>query len=122
TLAVLSTTFEGRERATAFALWGGTVGLGVALGPVLGGFLTTNFSWRWAFGINVVVAPLAIIGAMVFVRRDRRRATRVRIDLPGASLIAVGTFLLVFGLSEGTRYGWRRPLGSLPLAGVEEGP
>ena len=84
TLAVLSTTFEGRERATAFALWGATVGVGVALGPVLGGFLTTNFTWRWAFGINVVMTPLAILGAMVFMRRDRRPARRVRIDVPGA--------------------------------------
>jgi EmrB/QacA subfamily drug resistance transporter len=122
TLAVLSTTFEGHERATAFALWGGTVGLGVALGPVLGGFLTTNFSWRWAFGINVVMAPLAILGAMVFMRRDHRPGTRVRIDVPGACLIAVGTFLLVFGLSEGVRYGWWRPLDAFKVGGLELWP
>ena len=67
TLAVISTTFHGRERATAFAAWGATVGVGAALGPVVGGFLTTNYSWRWAFGINVIVAPLAIVGAMVFI-------------------------------------------------------
>ncbi len=73
TLAVVSTTFHGRERATAFAAWGATVGVGVALGPVVGGFLTTNFTWRWAFGINVVVAPLAIAGALAFIARDRPR-------------------------------------------------
>jgi EmrB/QacA subfamily drug resistance transporter len=122
TLAIVSNTFDGRERATAFAVWGGIVGLGVALGPVLGGFLTTNFSWRWAFGINVIMAPLAILGALVFMRRDRPRARRIRIDVPGACLIALGMFLLVFALSEGARYGWFRPLDALTVAGTEVWP
>ena len=77
TLSIISTTFQGRERATAFGAWGATVGVGVAFGPVVGGFLTTNYTWRWAFGINVIVAPLAILGALLFVRRDAPR--------PGAS-------------------------------------
>ena len=73
TLAILSTTFQGRERATAFAAWGATAGVAAAFGPVVGGFLTTNYSWRWAFRINVIVAPLAILGAMIFMRRGIRR-------------------------------------------------
>ena len=76
TLSIISTTFHGRERATAFGAWGATVGVGVALGPVVGGFLTTNYTWRWAFGINVIVAPLAILGALLFVRqRPAERAS-----------------------------------------------
>ena len=112
TLSIISTTFQGRERATAFGAWGATVGVGVALGPVVGGFLTTNYTWRWAFGINVIVAPLAILGALLFVRRDRPTARRMSIDVPGACLVAVGMFLFVFALSEGARYGWFRPLES----------
>ena len=100
TLAILSTTFRGRERATAFAIWGATIGAAVAFGPVLGGFLTTNYSWRWSFRINVVVAPLAIIGALLFMPRGERKP-RTPIDLPGAALIATGMFSLVFALSEG---------------------
>jgi predicted MFS family arabinose efflux permease len=122
TLSIVSTTFHGRERATAFAAWGATVGAGVALGPVLGGFLTTNYTWRWAFGINVIVAPLAILGALLFVRRDRPVAQRMSIDLPGACLVAVGLFLFVFALSEGARYGWFRPLESFRIAGAEVWP
>ena len=59
-------------------------------GPVIGGFLTTNYTWRWAFGINVIVAPLAILGVLLFVRRDEPRRRRISIDVPGACLIAVG--------------------------------
>jgi EmrB/QacA subfamily drug resistance transporter len=119
TLSIISTTFQGRERATAFGAWGATVGAGAALGPVLGGFLTTNYTWRWAFGINVIVAPLAILGALLFVRRDRPNERRISIDLPGACLVAVGLFLFVFALSEGARYGWFRPLDSFSLGGAE---
>ncbi len=119
TLSIISTTFHGRERATAFGAWGATVGVGAALGPVIGGFLTTNYTWRWAFGINVIVAPLAIVGALLFVRRDPPATRRISIDVPGACLIAIGMFLFVFALSEGARYGWFRPLESLSVAGAE---
>ena len=122
TLGILSTTFHGRERATAFAMWGATAGAAVAFGPLLGGFLTTNYSWRWAFRINVVVVPLAIIGAMVFMRRSARSSQRERIDIPGAMLIATGMFLLVFSLSEGGIYGWVEPLKTLTVAGRDLWP
>jgi MFS family permease len=122
TLAVISTTFRGRERATAFAAWGATVGVGVALGPLVGGFLTTNYTWRWAFGINVIVAPLAILGAMLFIERSRPPKRRITIDVPGALLVAIGMFLFVFALSEGARYGWFRPLETFTVAGGEVWP
>jgi len=122
TLSILSTTFHGRERATAFGAWGATVGVGVALGPVLGGVLTTNYTWRWAFGINVIVAPLAILGALTFIRRDHPSEQRISIDVPGACLVAAGLFLFVFALSEGARYGWFRPLEPVTVAGAEVWP
>ena len=109
TTAILSTTFQGRERATAFAAWGAAVGSAAAFGPAVGGFLTTYYSWRWALRINVVVAPAAVIGALLFVHRDGRPERRPRLDVPGALLIGAGMFLLVFGLSEGSTYGWLIP-------------
>jgi EmrB/QacA subfamily drug resistance transporter len=109
TTAILSTTFQGRERATAFAAWGAAVGSAAAFGPAVGGFLTTYYSWRWALRINVVVAPAAVLGALLFMHRDGRPDRRPRLDLPGAVLIGAGMFMLVFGLSEGSTYGWLTP-------------
>lgn len=117
TLAILSGTFQGRERATAFAAWGATAGVAAASGPVVGGFLTNFYSWRWAFRINVIIAPLAILGAMLFMRRSERGERRIRVDVPGAALIAIGMFTLVFALSEGAIYGWITPLSDFSIAG-----
>jgi len=122
TLAILSSTFRGRQRATAFAAWGATAGVAAASGPVIGGFLTTNYSWRWSFRINVIVAPIAVLGALFFMKKARHAAERLRIDVPGAVLIALGMFLLVFGLSQGGIYGWWQPLKDLSVSGHELWP
>ncbi|MCU1504658.1 MAG: hypothetical protein JWM12_4012 [Ilumatobacteraceae bacterium] len=118
TLAILSTSFVGRERATAFGVWGAVGGASGALGPVVGGLLTSNFSWRWSFGINVIVTPLAIIGALVFMQPGERKREREPLDIQGALLIATGMFLLVFGLSEGAVYGWGTPLRDFQIGGA----
>ncbi len=117
TLAILSTTFKGRERATAFAAWGATAGVAAAFGPVVGGFLTSNYSWRWSFRINVIIAPLAIIGALMFMNRGVRAEKRIPLDAVGAALIAAGMFGLVFALSEGSTYGWWTPLKEFSVLG-----
>ncbi|MGZ4794355.1 MAG: MFS transporter [Acidimicrobiia bacterium] len=122
TLGILTSSFQGRERATAFAAWGAVMGAAVALGPLLGGFLTTNYSWRWAFAINVVIAPLAVLGAVLFMREAPRSGRRERIDVPGALLISTGMLLLVFGISEGSTYGWWRPLATFRIAGTAVWP
>jgi EmrB/QacA subfamily drug resistance transporter len=122
TLGILTSSFQGRERATAFAAWGAVMGAAVALGPLLGGFLTTNYSWRWGFRINVIVAPLAILGAMVVMPRVPTTGRRERIDWLGAALISSGMFLLVFGISEGASYGWWSPLRAFGVAGADIWP
>ncbi|MCB1037952.1 MAG: MFS transporter, partial [Acidimicrobiales bacterium] len=118
TLAILSTTFQGKERAMAFGAWGAVAGSAAGLGPVLGGWLTSDYSWRWSFRINVIIAPIAIVGALIAFPRAKRGA-REPLDLPGASLIAGGMFLLVFALSEGGTYGWFTPTAAFTMAGHE---
>ena len=108
-LAILSNTFSGHERAVAFGVWGAVAGASGALGPVLGGVLTSNASWRWSFGINVIVAPLAIAGAVMWIPKSPRRAERPKIDLLGAGLVSAAMFLFIFGVTEGSRHGWLVP-------------
>ncbi len=74
TLSILSTTFQGAERAKAFGAWGAVAGASVAFGPIVGGWLTTDYSWRWGFRINVIVAPMIVVGGLVFMKPDVRGA------------------------------------------------
>jgi MFS family permease len=67
TLSLVNATFRGKERGIAFAIWGSTIGGMVAVGPLLGGWLTTDFSWRWAFGINITLSIIIIVGALLTV-------------------------------------------------------
>jgi len=105
TLSLINATFRGSERAIAFAVWGSTIGGMAALGPLLGGWLTTSFSWRWAFGINVPLGIIAIIGALVAIAESREKQAG-RVDALGAALSVVTFGMLVFGLIEGRTYGW----------------
>jgi len=106
TLSLINATFRGKERGIAFAIWGSTIGGMVAVGPLLGGWLTTYYSWRWAFGINVPLAVIIIIGAMICVAESKDVADARRIDYFGAVLSVLASASLVFGLIEGRSYGW----------------
>jgi len=105
TLSTLNATFQGRERGIAFAVWGSTIGGMAAVGPLLGGWLTTAYSWRWAFGINVPLGIIILIGLMLFVRATRSEKPQA-IDAIGAVLSVVMSAALVFGLIEGRTLGW----------------
>jgi len=105
TLSLLNATFRGRERGIAFAVWGSTIGGMAAVGPLLGGWLTTAFSWRWAFGINVPLGIIIVIGVLWAVAESREPGYG-RVDLIAAALSVVLFGTLVFGLIEGRTYGW----------------
>lgn len=114
-LALLNATFTGKARGQAFAIWGSTIGAAAALGPLLGGWLAEHFSWRWAFGINVPLAVLIIVGVVLCVDRAPRVAGRL--DALGAILSVAGLGLLAFGLIEGRTYGWWTVTRPLDVAG-----
>jgi EmrB/QacA subfamily drug resistance transporter len=105
TLSTLNATFQGRERGIAFAVWGSTIGGMAAVGPLLGGWLTTAYSWRWAFGINVPLGIIILIGLMLFVVATKDEHPQA-IDWTGALLSIITSAFLVFGLIEGRSYGW----------------
>ena len=105
TLSLLNATFHGRERGIAFAVWGSTIGGMAAVGPLLGGWLTTSFSWRWAFGINIPLGIVIAIGVLWAVAESREAASGA-LDIVGAALSVALFGALVFGLIEGRTLGW----------------
>lgn len=106
TLSLVNANFQGKERGIAFAVWGATIGGMVAVGPVLGGWLATDFSWRWAFMINLPLGILILIGLFIFVPESKSPQRAGGIDIVGALLSVIMFSTLVFGLIEGRIYGW----------------
>ena len=110
TLSLVNANFHGKERGIAFAVWGSTIGGMVAVGPVLGGWLATDFTWRWAFLINVPLGALIIAGLIATVVESKSPGLKKGIDALGAVLSVLLFGPLVFGLIEGRVYGWWAPV------------
>jgi EmrB/QacA subfamily drug resistance transporter len=121
TLSTVNSLFVGRERAIAFAIWGSTIGGMAAVGPFLGGLLTTELSWRWAFLINVPLGIAILIGLLTVVPETSDPKARRGIDVPGQLTLVLGLAALVFGLIEGQNYGWWTSTQRLDLVGWPEG-
>ncbi|MDW8007134.1 MAG: MFS transporter [Thermomicrobium sp.] len=109
TLSSVNAMFRGRERAIAFGIWGSVIGGMAALGPLVGGWLTTSYSWRWAFYINLPIGLVAGTVALLTVPETRDTQAARGLDPIGIVTSALGFAALVFGLIEGERYGWWQP-------------
>jgi EmrB/QacA subfamily drug resistance transporter len=105
-LSLLTTTFTGaRERSRAFGIYGAVAGSGAVVGLILGGVLTEYLDWRWTLYVNVLLAVVAVAGAVVFLRGPAP-AARPTLDLPGAALAGVGLFCVVFGFADAETRPW----------------
>src|SRR5579862_2955011 len=105
-LAVLTTTFkEGRERTTALGVWSAVAVGGGAIGLLLGGVLTSLFSWQWVFFVNVPVGVIAIVLALRYVPESRVETAR-GFDIAGAVSVTGGLALLVYALVNAQTAGW----------------
>jgi EmrB/QacA subfamily drug resistance transporter len=98
-LALLADAFRGRDRGTAFGVWGAVTGLAVAIGPLLGGLLTSGLSWRWIFFVNVPIGIAAVAIALARVAESRAPQAS-RPDLAGFALFTLALASLVYGLIE----------------------
>jgi EmrB/QacA subfamily drug resistance transporter len=104
-LALLAQTFHGRERGMAFGAWGAVAGVATAVGPLLGGLLTTELSWRWIFLVNLPVGIVAIAITLTRVQEFRPSHAR-RVDFAGFAVFTLGLVALVYGLIESSQRGW----------------
>ena len=108
-LSLLTVAFtDGRERARAFAVYGGIAGGGAAIGLILGGALTDYASWRWTLLINVPIAILAA-GAALRLVTESRSSVRHGYDVPGALTVTGGLLALVYGFTKAGTDGWSSP-------------
>ena len=108
-LSLLTVAFtEPKERARAFAVYGGIAGGGAAIGLILGGVLTEFASWRWTLLINVPIAVVAAIAAFRYVSESRASANH-GYDLPGAVTVTSGLLALVYGFTKAGSDGWSSP-------------
>ena len=110
TLSIITNTFrDPRERGRAIAIWAGFSGLGVAIGPLVGGFLVEHFSWNAVFWVNLPIVAFALVAGHFFVP-ESRDPREPRLDLVGAGLSIVALGSLIFGIIEGPSKGWTDPL------------
>jgi EmrB/QacA subfamily drug resistance transporter len=118
-LAILSQEFHGRERGTAFGIWGATIGLAVAIGPLAGGVLTEYAGWRWIFFVNVPIGAACIFGALAYLHESRDEQ-HGGFDVLGFALLTAGLFALVLALLRGASWGWSsgRTIGLFVAAAV----
>jgi EmrB/QacA subfamily drug resistance transporter len=108
-LALLAEAFRGRDRGVAFGVWGAVTGLAVAIGPLLGGILTTGISWKWIFFVNAPIGVAAIIVTLFRVGESRQpQATRP--DWPGFAVFTVALLSLIYGLIESSTRGFTSAL------------
>jgi EmrB/QacA subfamily drug resistance transporter len=108
-LSIINDVFrDPKERAKAIGPWGGTIGLGIAIGPIAGGLLLARFWWGSIFLVNVPIVIAAFVGAVLFVPNSKNPASD-RPDPGGAVLSILGLGLLLWSIIEGPTLGWTSP-------------
>lgn len=110
-VALVAGNFEGRDRAAAYGVMGGIAGAGVAVGPILGGWVTTNLTWRVVFAGEVVVAVLILLFVR-WIAEPERDGEPPELDVVGSVLSAAGLGLVVYGVLQSSTWGWFAPKNS----------
>ncbi len=117
-LAIISASFRASDRAAAVGAWSGLSGVSTALGPLLGGWLVQEASWRWAFAINLPLGAAAVVLAVRFVPETKAERSPPRLDVVGTVLVALGLGALTFGTTLAGSAGWSAATVGTTIAGV----
>lgn len=110
-VALIAATYEGRDRVAAFGVIGGVSGIGIAAGPIVGGFFTTALSWRWVFVGEVLIAA-GIVASVRTIADAPLEGRRPRLDWVGSVLSTVGLAMVVIAVLQASSWGWVRPKSS----------
>jgi EmrB/QacA subfamily drug resistance transporter len=106
-LSLITTTYDGRQRKTALAMWGAVGSLGVAAGVLVGGAITTWSSWQFIFWVNAPIGLVALLAGFRIISKDTPQRPQLRdFDIPGAATVIAGLATLVYALGTTTTYGW----------------
>jgi EmrB/QacA subfamily drug resistance transporter len=114
TLSIITDAFPAHERGKAMGTWAGVSALALAIGPVLGGFLTEHVSWRAIFYLNIPVAIGAVVATVFAVRESRDTSVGREVDYAGVAVLTAGLTALILALVEGNSWGW----GSSAILGL----
>ncbi|HEY2601567.1 MAG TPA: MFS transporter, partial [Thermoleophilaceae bacterium] len=120
TLSIITNAFPPHERGKAIGTWAGVSAMALAIGPVVGGFLTQDVSWRAIFFLNLPVAVGAVLVTLFATRESRDDTVERTVDVPGIAALTIGLTALVLALVEGNRWHWGsgRIVGLLAAAAI----
>ncbi len=106
TLSIITQAFPPHQRGTAIGTWAGVSALALAIGPVVGGFLTQQVSWRAIFFLNPPIAIIAVAVTLFAARESRDETVSRKVDIPGIASITIGLTSLILALVQGNSWGW----------------
>jgi EmrB/QacA subfamily drug resistance transporter len=119
--ALIAANYDGKERALAYGIIGGVAGAAIAAGPLIGGWVTTEFSWRYVFAGETVIVTVILL-----LRRRMRNAPKLehppQLDFVGVALSAAGLGLIVYGILKSSEWGLVVPRGAMTIGGTEITP
>lgn len=105
-LSLISHAFPENQKGKAIGLWSSITGIGLAIGPVLGGFIVSALNWRWIFYINIPFAIASLIMSYIYVKESHDEAAEKKIDFVGFSLVTIGITALTIALIQAPDWGW----------------
>jgi MFS family permease len=120
-VSLVAATYDGPRRALAFGIVGGIAGAAIAAGPLIGGWVTTELSWRYVFAAETVVV-VAILAVRRRLPPSPGVEPRPRLDVAGVAMSALGLGLIVFGILKSSQWGLIEPRGALTIGGEEITP
>ncbi len=119
--ALVAANYEGKQRALAYSVIGASAGIAIALGPLIGGWVTTTYTWRYVFVGEVAIVIMVLIGRNQ-MQSESRTENPPKLDLVGAAVSALALGLIVLGVLKSSTWGWILPKGALTVAGHEITP